>query len=208
MKSHAVVDVSSLPSHGFDSHAPLWWGNLMMILIESTMMALVAASYFYLRQNFDVWPPPRAEPPSILRPLPELGAATANLLLLLGSCVPMFLADRAARRDDARGVGVWFTACIALGIAAVFLRSIEFSAVHFRWDSNAYGSVVWTALGFHLMHLIASILETLLLVDYVARKGLDTKHALDATVNAVYWYWMAGVWVPFYAIIYLVPRLG
>ena len=61
MKSHAVVDVSALPSHGFDTHAPLWWGNLMMIVIESTMMALVAATYFYLQQNFDVWPPPRAE---------------------------------------------------------------------------------------------------------------------------------------------------
>ena len=36
-----------MPDHAFSHHAPIWWGNLLMIFIEGTAFAILAASYFY-----------------------------------------------------------------------------------------------------------------------------------------------------------------
>jgi len=38
-------------------------------------------------------------------------------------------------------------------------------------------------------------------------KGVDDKHALDLTVTAVYWYWIVGMWVLLFPLIYIAPRL-
>ena len=31
--SRTAIDVSALPTSGFDTRAPIWWGNLWMIVI-------------------------------------------------------------------------------------------------------------------------------------------------------------------------------
>ena len=53
-----AIDVSNTPDAVFGARSPVWWGNTLLILIESTTMVLLIASYFYIRQNFDEWPHP------------------------------------------------------------------------------------------------------------------------------------------------------
>ena len=55
-----VIDVSDLPEGTIDSRALIWWGNAWMCVIESTMFALLIGSYYYIRANQAVWPPPGA----------------------------------------------------------------------------------------------------------------------------------------------------
>src|SRR4029078_5111943 len=143
MSTRAVIDISELPHHEFDTYDPVWWGNNLLLAIETSMFAILIATYFYLRQNFALWPPPLAQLTATLRPLPELGYGTANTILLLLGCIPMVLTDRAARRGARPCSKMGLIIGIACGVAAIVLRSFEFAAVYFPWDSNAYGSVVW-----------------------------------------------------------------
>jgi heme/copper-type cytochrome/quinol oxidase subunit 3 len=83
MSTRSVIDVSELPSHEFDTYDPVWWGNNGLLAIETAMFAILIATYFYLRQNFALWPPPIAQLTAPLRPLPLLGYGTANTILLL-----------------------------------------------------------------------------------------------------------------------------
>jgi heme/copper-type cytochrome/quinol oxidase subunit 3 len=119
----------------------------------------------------------------------------------------MILVDRAARRGDSRAVKTWLAACIALGVLMFAVRAYEFPAMKFRWDSNAYGSITWTILALHTMHLVTTWLEAVLLASWVFTKPLDMHHRVDLTALAVYWYWVALVWVPFYAVLYFAPRM-
>jgi heme/copper-type cytochrome/quinol oxidase subunit 3 len=95
---------------------------------------------------------------------------------------------------------------VAIGVVTIALRFLEFDALQFRWDDNAYAGIVWTTVGMHLLHLVTGTAENLLMALWVWIKGLDTKHARDIRVGAVYWYWIAAIWIPLYVMIYFGPR--
>jgi len=200
VKPSTTLDVSHLPSVAFGSRDPLWWGVTGLIIIEATILGIGMVSYFYLRTLAPVWPPPRTALPALLLP-------TVNMLLLLVSVIPMYWVDRAARRKERRGVQIGLVLCVILGLGSSVLRGFEFRAVHTQWDSHAYGSVVWTLLGLHTLDLVAEVLETILLMAF-ALTGPMTDHLfLDISDSAPFWYFVAAIWVPIYAVLYIAPRV-
>jgi cytochrome c oxidase subunit 1/cytochrome c oxidase subunit I+III len=207
MSTRTVIDVSKLPSHEFGTYDPVWWGNNGLLAIETAMFAILIATYFYLRQNFALWPPPIAQLTAPLRPLPLLGYGTANTIVLVVSVIPMILADRAARRGDVHRAQMGLVICFVFGLAAMVLRGFEFSAMQFRWDSNAYGSIVWFMLGMHMLHLFVLTTETALLMIWTFTREFDMKHRVDIVTVGVYWYWVVTMWLVLFAIIYFTPRL-
>jgi cytochrome c oxidase subunit 3 len=130
-----------------------------------------------------------------------------NTLLLVLSCGPMILTDKAARQGSRGVCQIGLVICVLCGLGAVVLRSFEFSAVYFRWDSNAYGSVVWFMLGMHMLHLLVLTTESVLVTIWIFTREFDMKHRVDIVTVAVYWYWVTAIWVLLYAIIYFVPRV-
>lgn len=208
MSTRTVIDISELPHHEFDTYDPVWWGNLLLLAIETTMFGILIATYFYLRQNFPLWPPPVAQLTDTLRPLPEVVFGTANTILLLASVAPMIITDLSARREQRTLSQIGLIVCILLGVAALVLRAFEFPAFYFRWDSNAYGSAVWFILGMHTLHLIIMTVEAVVLAIWVFTREYDMKHRVDIVTLGVYWYWVVGVWLFLYAIVYFTPRLG
>jgi cytochrome c oxidase subunit 3 len=208
MNAPRNIDVSHLEEGGFDTRAPLWWGNLWMLVVETVAFAILIASYFYVRMNFEQWPPPRVDrEPILYNTSPDLGLATLNVVLLLVSIVPTVWIDRAARRKMQRTVQTGLLICMAFCALAIVLRFYEFSAVHFKWDDNAYASCVWTILGMHLLHLFVASGEFLFLATFAFRCPLDDSHALDVTLAAAYWYWVVGIWLLLYGLVYFGPRL-
>ena len=192
MRRRPVTDVGALPENAFSHHAPIWWGNLLMIIIEGAAFAILIASYFYIRRNFDNWPPPRTL-------LPDLGVSSINLLLLVISVAPFWYAARLAHLyEKASVVGLWLMVGVLFGLAAIVLRGFEFHALHTRYDSNAYGSITWTILGVHLAHLLAGTIETFLIGLVMFVGPVEKKHYTDATVMAVYWYFIVISWVALY----------
>jgi heme/copper-type cytochrome/quinol oxidase subunit 3 len=204
----ATIDVANFPSEALDYRSPIWWGNALLLCIETSMFMILISSYFYFRTNFQLWPPPKVDVfPPIYRPYPLLPLATVNLVVLLVSLVPMFIAQRACLEMNERKVQIAATIGVVLGLVSVVLRFKEFNSLIFRWDDNAYGSITWTILGVHLMHLMIMCVEDGLMTIYVWTKGLDDKHARDIRVTAVYWYWVVGIWVFLYWLVYWYPRM-
>jgi cytochrome c oxidase subunit III len=200
MKSSATLDVAHLPSVAFGSRDPLWWGVMGLIIIETTILAIGMVSYVYLRTLAAVWPPRPT-------PLPDIFLPSVNMLLLLVSVVPMYWVDRAARRKERRAVQIGLVLCVVLGLGFSALRGLEFRAVHTQWDSHAYGSVVWTLLGLHTFDLMVEVLETMLLM-VIALTGPMTDHlCLDISDSALFWYFAAVIWLPIYAVLYVMPRI-
>jgi heme/copper-type cytochrome/quinol oxidase subunit 3 len=63
-----------------------------MVAEAATLSACVVA-YYYVRRNYDTWPPLRTPSPDLLLP-------TISLIVLVLALVPTYLFARAAKRLD------------------------------------------------------------------------------------------------------------
>lgn len=197
MRPRPRIDVSSLPTLAFGPRAPLWWGVSSMLAIETTMFALLAVTYFYLRGNESLWPP-AGDPP--------VGPATAGLFLMLLSVPPMVLAHRETGKGRRLKVmRFWLIVSMVIGFLALGFRGAELGELPFRWDHHAYGSVVWALLGMHAIHLLVSSGENVLFTALLFKGPVEEKHLLDLRLNAMYWYFVVAWGIVTYALIYLDP---
>jgi len=193
------LDVSSLPSYAFGHRSLMWWGTFGLIAIEGTIFALAIGTYLYLRSQSDSWPIGAAPP--------ELLWGSANTLILLASSWPNQKAKRAAEACDLVRTRLWLLVCLLFALLFLVLRGLEFAALHTRWDSNAYGSVVWTLLCLHTVHLLTDTYDTVVLEVLLFTGPMEGQRFVDVSENALYWYFVVLSWLPIYAVIYVVPRL-
>ena len=193
-----VIDVSTLPRGTADSRALLWWGNLGMMVIEGTMFMMLIATFIYLRMKNLDWPPATV-------PMPDMLLPTVNLVLILLATLPALLADRAALRDNVRGAQIGLALCVVAGIAILVIRAVNLANLGFKWSDHAYGSIVWVTIGFHTFHTLSATCETSLLLIYSLVRPIVKKQLLDIRCTAVYWYFVALMWIPFYFFVYVQP---
>ena len=194
------IDVSGLPEYAFGHRSTLWWGTGGFVVIEATAFALAVFGYFYLRSKLPEWPPGVAPP--------DLLWGTLNTLILLASAVPNQLAKNAAEAQQLGRVRLWLVVCLAFGVAFLAVRGFEFTTLNCAWDTNAYGSIVWAIMGLHTAHLLTDVVDTGVLTALMFTRHAHGRRFVDVSENAFYWYFVVLVWLPLYAVIYWVPRLG
>lgn len=192
------LDVSALPSDTYGTASPPWWGTLGFMLVEGTTLALCASAYIYVSRNYEGWPPLGTAAPDVLVP-------TLSVLLLLASLVPAHWLAKAAKRQDAAALRRIFAISVGVEVILVTVRALEFWSLNVRWDSNAYGSVVWFTIGIHTTLLLADLVETATFGAIFWLDRYEKKHFSDADDVAFYWYFVVLIWAPLYVMIYLSP---
>jgi cytochrome c oxidase subunit 3 len=193
-----VLDVSGTPTVVFGHRAIVWWGQTLMMVIEGTMFAILIASYFFLRTRETDWPPGFA--------LPALKWGTINLIILLLSALPNAWLKKRAEQGSLRAVR---TGLLIMGVIAIVncaIRAVEFPSLNCVWDGNAYGSAVWTLLGFHTFHLVADTCDSLVLTVLMFVSPIEGRRYDDVSINSIYWYFIIGSYIATYVVIYWAPR--
>jgi cytochrome c oxidase subunit III len=196
-----ALDVSALPTFAFGPSDSPWWAAMSVVAIESTMYALLFASYLYIRQQYETFPP---------TPIPRavLVVGTIALAAVLLSAWPMHLVCKHALTADVPRMRLWLIVNTALAIAVVVLRIVELRWLTFRWDSHAHGSAVWSMLGLHLFHAATGVLENFVFLALLFTPWrLEKKHLPDLRLNGLYWYFVVGAFVVIYALVFLDPAL-
>ncbi|MEN3290499.1 MAG: cytochrome c oxidase subunit [Bradyrhizobium sp.] len=200
MKQRFVLDLSKLPLHGLGAASMTWWGTLAFMLIEGTGFALIIAVYLYLMSLAPTWP--------LNAPPPDLLPGTLVTAILLISVVPNVLVSRWAERQDLRKVRIGMVVMSVFGLVPLIVRAYEFPALNVLWDTNAYGSIVWTMLGLHTTHILTDLADTLVLAALMfTRHGDNLRRFGDVQDNAMYWNFVVATWLPIYGCIYWLARL-
>jgi len=195
-----TLDVSGLPPYDISNQSPIFWGQVLMCLIEGSLLCMLIATYFYLRLSVDVWPGPGVR-------LPDLGYSSWALLPLVASCAGSYVASEAAKKNSRAGM-LWGLG-LNLGLAIVFLvlRGLDWNSLNFTWASDAHGSIVWTILFLHSYDVVADVLMTAVLIVFVASGRYGPRQRIGVHVDSVLWYFLVGIWIPLYGVIYWAPRL-
>jgi heme/copper-type cytochrome/quinol oxidase subunit 3 len=198
MSRRRALDVARLPTFAFGHQGLIWWGTVGFMVIEGSMFVMAIVTYFFLRTRVPDWPPSL--------PNPDATLGTINTLVLLASVVPNQMAKSAAEKLDLKRVRALLLVCLAFGVAFLIVRAFEFSSLGARWDSNAYGSIVWFVMGIHTAHLLTDVVDTAVLTALVFTAHVEPKRMVDVSENALYWYFVVLSWLPIYVTVYFVPR--
>lgn len=194
------VDASALPEHGFGPSTPSWWGTIAFMVIEGFTLLICITAYFYLRRNFDSYPPHGFASPDLL-------ISTINVAVMLLSIPVAVRVHEAAHAKDAYRVARSTAVLLGFGVVVLVLRAFELNTLNVRWDSNAYGSIVWFTVGFHTLLLLIDFGESLAIGLIFLLGKEEEKHFTDASDDVQYWYFVVGAWIVVYGVIFLSPRL-
>ena len=160
---------------------PGWWGMLMLIASEATLMGSFVATYWYLRLRAPHWPPAGIPEPKVVVPMVMTG-------VLLLSCGPALLASRAARagRLTAARLFLLLAFIVQSGYLAYELHDFMDELHRSPMTRDAYSSIYYVLLGADHAHVFVGLLFDIWLLLKLAR-GL-TMYRLNAAV-AIAWYW-------------------
>jgi heme/copper-type cytochrome/quinol oxidase subunit 3 len=120
--------------------------------------------------------------------------------------MPNQLYKKAAEREDVRGVRLWLTVAFLFALAFLAVRGLEFTTLNIRWDSNAYGSIVWWLMGLHTLHIATDVADTAVLLAIILVRTPRGRRFVDVSENGFYWYFVVLSWIPIYVVVYFVPR--
>jgi cytochrome c oxidase subunit III len=197
--SHSL-DVSQLPDHTISRDSLLWWGQALMALIEASMFLMLIGIYFYLRLRVDIWPPPGTQLPALWKP-------TVELLPLLLSCYGSYLASEGAKKNSRRTMLIGMIVNVILAGISLGLRFSEWRSFNFDWRTDVHGSIVWSILFLHTFDAIADVLLTCVLIVIIARGRYGNKERIGVHVDSVLWYFIVGIWIPLYVVVYWGPHI-
>src|ERR1051325_8700859 len=90
-----ALDVSKLPTTLFDAHSALWWGNALLLAIETAMFGILVAIYFSVLMQTEPFPPPRVQRlPVLYQSFPNLTLPIIGLVVIVLSMIPGGFLDR------------------------------------------------------------------------------------------------------------------
>ena len=195
---HTPARLSETPS----GRSTGWWGMVLFICTESATFAAFLASYYYLRFSASgPWPPAADKLPGLVLPSIATG-------LLLVSCLPMWLAGRAAVRGAARRRVAMLVLALLGGVGFLVLQVLDWRS---EWpestlSKDTYGSLFYAVTGLHTVHVVLGVLMLLLLAAQAAALRLaPSRQAGSIRVVALYWYFLAAVAIPVFITVYLSP---
>src|SRR5690554_2564535 len=138
------------------------------------------------------------------------GVAIATFPLLTSSMTSV-LAIQAMHRHEKKGVQLWLSITVILGLAFLGLEIYEFvEYVHegHHFTASAYSSAFYTLVGFHGAHVVFGIVWIALIIGQLSRKGLNVVTGPKVYVAALYWHFVDLVWVFIFTVVYLMGKVG
>jgi cytochrome c oxidase subunit 3/cytochrome c oxidase subunit I+III len=157
------------------------WGAALFVATEATLFGSLLATYFFLRFQSVRWPPAGVESPKVALPLALTAALVATTL-------PVLYADRAARAGRTRAAWLAVLAALAIqcGYLAVQIILFKDDLNSFSPTASAYGSIYFTIVAAHHVHVLLGILLSFWLVARLSF-GMTGYRLIAVRVVVLYW---------------------
>jgi cytochrome c oxidase subunit I+III len=191
------LEIAGIPIYA-GLHTAGRWGMGLSILVIIVALATLIFTYFFLRLNNPIWPPPGIPLPAML--LPGLAA-----VLVVASGAPLSWAEDRIRRDDVRGLALGLAGTFLLGLVALAMMVVDFRRFDFTPATNAYGSLVFVIGTITGVIVVAGLGMMALTLFHAWQGGLSARRHLWVSNTALYWRFVIVAWLAIFATLYLSP---
>lgn len=182
------------------TYSTAWWGMITLIATESMVFLVLLGAYFFLRASAPAWPVGGIKPP-------ELALSVPFSFVLWGSSLPIFYADAAIRRGSARGLRIGLAVSALMGAAFLAFTAKDFHDLTFGWRDNAYGSIYYTIVGLHALHVFIGLAMNILVQVKAWQNKFTAERHTTVDVFSLYWHFVDVVWVFVFASLFLSEAL-
>jgi len=184
-----TISVTPPPGSRSPGYDRGFWGMASAIATEGTIFLALLSSYFFLRATSEHWPPVGTE-------LPDLSLHVwVFTALLLGSSIPIFLADAAIERGNTGALRLFLFMSFGMGLAFLVNTFFDFQKLKFGWDTHAYGSIFYVTVGLHALHVAAGLVFSLVIQAKAWLGYFDEENHAAVQVYSLYWHFVDAVWV-------------
>lgn len=199
MSAPHSVPSDGLPTALSGSKAPVWWGMLVLVAIETTVFATLISSYFFLRFNSPDWPPGEIQEPDLMLPI-------VNTIVLATSTIFIYFAGRGLKQGRIRRLKWLLGIGLLLEVVFFIIKLFMSTGGQFDWSTHAYGSIFFTINWLHTGHVaVAIVMGTV--AEILAFRGYFTaERQLGIQVVNIYFQFVALIWIPVFVVLFLAPR--
>jgi heme/copper-type cytochrome/quinol oxidase subunit 3 len=174
------------------------FGMVLFLASELMLFGSLFAAYFFLRAITPTWPPEGVD-------LEMISPSVATVILTASSFTLLFGLRGLERGDLARyrTLVLW---TFALGAAFLGIKGYEFSVAPFGIASHAYGSLWFTILSFHALHLCVGMALLLVMLFRATPPSSVARPTGHQTAQAIgyYWHFVDVVWLAIYTALFIV----
>lgn len=178
-----------------------WWGVVCLIITEAMLFAGLLSAYFFLWASSRHWPQGGLEPP-------ELGRISIFTALLLGSSIPIFIAERANARGNVRVIRAMLALSFLMGLSFFINQLIEYRELTYGWRDNAYASAFYTITGLHGLHVFIGLVMSLAVQSKAWTNRLASHDDITVEVYSLYWHFVDAVWIFVFTTLYISPHFA
>ncbi len=185
-------------AHGHHAHPDhRIFGIIVFLVAEAMIFMGLFIAYLTFRAVAPVWPP--AGTPEL-----ELLLPGVNTIILISSSFIIHNADTAIKKDDVKGMRLWFAITAAMG--AVFLAGqlYEYFHLEFGLKTNLFASTFYVLTGFHGLHVFFGVILMLGVLWRSRKPGhySSTSH-FGIEAAEIYWHFVDVIWIILFILLYL-----
>lgn len=131
-------------------------------------------------------------------------------ILLIVSSGTNWLAERNYKKGHRRGLKIWLSVTILLGIIFLYGEGKEY--VHLFHEQitlskSVFGMNYFTITGFHGLHVFLGLVVLSITLGCVLAGDFKDRSSTVINSAAIYWHFVDAVWIVVFTVVYILPRI-
>jgi cytochrome c oxidase subunit III len=193
------INIATETSHDHHGEHPDFriFGLIVFLAAEAMIFLGLFVAYLAFRAVTPEWPP--AGTPKL-----ELLLPGANTVILIASSLVIHQADTAVKKNDVKGLQLWFAITALMGIVFLGGQLYEYSHLEFSLKTNLFASTFYILTGFHGLHVTVGVLLILAVLWRSIKSGhygSDNHFGVEAA--EIYWHFVDVIWIILFILLYL-----
>ena len=180
-----------------DGNGVMQTAVLLVLGTETALFVTLVMTYLFMRSGGSTW---SFTPPSPV----DTAIAGFNTAILLASSVAVRGAHRAIQRDRTDLLKSLLLLAFFLGAVFVAGQMFEFRHSGMSLRDFSFGAVFFALVSFHAAHVLAGMVILGLNLARAHAGDFNARRHVAITAGSWFWYFVSGVWVVLFAVLYLV----
>ncbi len=195
-ESQVIIDSHQESAHHGHPDYRMFGVILFLISDSMTFIGFFAAFLIY-RSIMPVWPPEGTPELELLVPI-------INTTILVSSSFVMHKGQAALKKNDIKGLQLWFGITAAMGLAFLLGQGYEYFHAEMGLTTNLFSSCFFAVTGFHGLHVTVGVLLILSVLWRSRTEGhYSSSSHFGVEAAEIYWHFVDVIWLVLFILVYL-----